>query len=98
MASKVNRSRSALTMTSSMTHCRKNGETSVKTSSATASNRIWPIDLDSPDTGLSSARSLTVGAALRGWKELVGHSSSATPVNECDTSASESLRTPWAGS
>ncbi|MNL55692.1 hypothetical protein D3C87_1791220 [compost metagenome] len=45
-----------------------------------------------------SSRSRTGRALLAVWKSGVGHSSSATPVYDADSSLMAILRAPWAGS
>ncbi|CRR51155.1 Uncharacterised protein [Pseudomonas aeruginosa] len=98
MARVLSRSRSSLTMTLSMVHCRKNGLISENTSSAPASSSTWASERYSPVTLPSMPSSLIRGGASCFSKPLSGQSSRATPVKLRETSSRPSRRWPWAGS
>ena len=94
----VSRSRSPVFNTWSTTHCRKNGWTTVRTSSASASSSTCENAPPRPETLPVSSRSRTRLLSRASWKSGVGQSSSATPVNDADSSPMEHLRVPDAGS
>ena len=98
MPSVASRSRSALTSTSSTTHCIRNGLSSMKASSASASAKICASERFRPLTRPSICRGETCCRSTRGTKSAAGVSSSTTPVKWRDTCSSFSRRRPCAGS
>ena len=76
----------------------KNGDNSMKASSANANAKICSNERFSPLTRPSSWRSVTVCFCTSGLKSAAGVSSSTTPVKAFETSAVDKRRTPRAGS
>ena len=94
----TSRSRSPLTSTPSTTHCSKNGDSSRKASSTSASTNTCASARLRPLTRPSSRRRLNGCRSTRGAKPPAGVSSRAMPVKCRDSSASFRRRTPCPGS
>ncbi len=98
MPSVASRSRSALTSTSSTTHCIRKGLSSMKASSASANAKICASERFRPVMRPSICRGETCCFSTRGTKSAAGVNSSTTPVKWRDTCSSFSRRRPCAGS